>query len=206
MSTTLDNARIFWLLKGNSLWHAQTNTTHDGNSALQSGGLTEMGGSSRVEGLVEGPGELSFWWKLAPNTNLVEYRFWVPGTAEDLTITEDQDWQQVRCRIPAGSQRLCWDYTKYRPAGPGGDAGYLDQVVFTPDGAPRIIGSSKRPDGSFQLQFTGTPGADHRVWVSTNLKDWSEVGAATETDLGLFAFDHATPPSGPTGFYRIERR
>ncbi len=70
---------------------------------------------------------------------------------------------------------------------------------------PQILSATSRwNNGAFQFNFLGTTTANYGVWASTNLKDWSFLGPAQETDPGLYQFIDTPPPNSPWRFYRCQ--
>lgn len=185
-----DAPGLVWTTGGSSLWTGQTNVTHDGVSAAQSGAI---GGSqdSWLQTVVTGPGTLSFWWKVVsledgdffPGDNL---EFYINGTRTN-RLTGDVDWRLQAYLLPAGSHTLRWRYVKDMFGERGQDAGWLDQVAFglrppviTNQPSAKAIASGEtatftvavlgRPPLTYQWQFNGTdiPGATNAVFLRSN--------------------------------------
>lgn len=57
-------------------------------------------------------------------------------------------------------------------------------------------------DGAFQLALTGSTNAAYRVWASTNLLDWEELGLTTPGAPGWSLFLDAAATNWPQRFYR----
>jgi hypothetical protein len=61
-------------------------------------------------------------------------------------------------------------------------------------------------NGSFQLNFTSTPGTSYTILASTNLSlslsNWSNLGTMTETSAGHFQFTDTPPANAAQRFYR----
>jgi len=93
---------------------------------------------STLQTLVTGPGTLRFWWKVSCEPGQDALKFEVSGT-EQCRITGDVNWEQRTIEIPRGSQTLAWTYRKQSNVAVDQDAGWLDQVVFTPASAPPVI-------------------------------------------------------------------
>ena len=129
-----DNLVVRWSSSPNAPWIFQTTVTHDGNDAVQSG-VAPLGEASVIETVVEGPGGLSFWWKISSQTNFNFLQF--SCGAETQRISGEIDWTQVILSIPSGVQRLEWAYFKNTANGKTSDCGWLDEVSFVNE--PRII-------------------------------------------------------------------
>ncbi len=110
-------------------WFAETDVTHDRDAAAQSGAMTDNQASA-LETTVTGPGTLTFWWKSVSDDESYNLQFQING-AQQNGISGQTDWTQQTYTLDAGTQRLTWLAT----TGDGSslsDAGYVDQVTFTP--------------------------------------------------------------------------
>ena len=63
-------------------------------------------------------------------------------------------------------------------------------------------------DGSFQLNFTNTPGTIYTILATTNLSlsvsNWTNLGNTTETSAGQFQFTDPQAVGTPLRFYRVQ--
>jgi probable HAF family extracellular repeat protein len=116
---------------GDAAWFLQAATTHDGLNAWQSGGLGD-GESCHLNTVVTGPGTLTFWWQ-AESEEYADYlEFWLDGLPQD-GISGVASWRQATYTLGPGTHQLEWRYTKDGSQGEGADAGWVDEVYFTPD-------------------------------------------------------------------------
>jgi hypothetical protein len=71
-----------------------------------------------------------------------------------------------------------------------------------------LAGAGKLPDGSFQFQFTNTPGALFTVLTATNLAaspaSWTPLGGPMEVSPGQFQFTDAQAGTNARAFYRVQ--
>jgi hypothetical protein len=71
---------------------------------------------------------------------------------------------------------------------------------------PRLKGATLG-NGSFQLNFTNTPGTTYTILTSTNVSlsvsDWTNLGTTTETSAGQFQFTDTQAAGKPERFYRV---
>jgi hypothetical protein len=131
LAEALDTPGWTWTTGGNPpAWVGQTDTTHDGLDAARSGAIGDNQ-ATWAETTVSGPGTLSFWWKVSSETNHDFLRFAVDGL-EQASISGDADWVQANSALAAGSHTLRWTYTKDPSMSVGEDAGWVDQVSYTP--------------------------------------------------------------------------
>jgi alpha-tubulin suppressor-like RCC1 family protein len=173
LASAVDQSEIIWTTT-NSFWFPQTNTTHDGVSALQSGVISDTVPST-LQGVVAGPATLAFWWKVDCDSSWDSLAFSVNGTIQN-SIAGTVGWQQEKCYVGAGSQKVSWDlYAVYSFM--GGGTGWLDQVEITPGGTgPQIaflssdIVTNAGNNVTFSGAATGTPPLFYQwVFSGTNL-------------------------------------
>ncbi|MFM1769796.1 MAG: hypothetical protein RJA22_2325 [Verrucomicrobiota bacterium] len=148
----VDAPALTWLGAGNAGWIPQTLLSHDGADAAHSGAIAD-GENSRLETFVNGPGVISFWWKVSCESadNL---RFYI-GTNELARIAGEVDWEFRTFNVPAGSSVLLkWRYGKSASAVAGQDRGWVDQVTYAASALPQIL----PPDD--ELPEPETPQAD----------------------------------------------
>lgn len=134
LALALDTPGVVWSTSGNANWFAQSAITHDGIDAARSGAIGRPQ-SSTLEGTITGPGTLSFWWKVSSYPVTDYLRFSLNGVEQtgDLgRISGEVDWVQKTVNIPAGSNTIQWRYSQSSLYFIPSDAGWVDQVVFTP--------------------------------------------------------------------------
>jgi YD repeat-containing protein len=130
IGAAVDATNLTWTTGGNANWAVQTATTRDGVAALQSGAIG-AGQQTWFQTTTNGPGSLQFWWKVssAANNNL---QFYI-NTQLVSQISGNVDWNQVVTFIGTSNQvTLKWVYTNTTGATSGSNAGWVDQVSWTP--------------------------------------------------------------------------
>ncbi len=142
-----------WMLGGTAPWVGQTAMTHDGVDAGQSGDVNHNQNST-ASTTVTGPGTLSFWWKVDSEASYDFLRFKLDGNAVS-SIAGNRNWAQVTHAIPAGNHTLEWAYEKDVSVSTGSDAGWLDEVTFTPEAAPALDASPGSLSFSLQQGASG---------------------------------------------------
>jgi|GEM_PF-1528213 len=203
ISLTLSQATEFftapWRTSGDGLWSSETNITHDGVDAAQSGSIIDNQ-QSWMETTVHGPGTLTFWWKVSSQAGGDKLYFLTNNVAVT-NISGVIDWQQVSQSIAPGQQVLRWDYIKDGNISSGSDAGWLDQVAFTPTpitlNAPKMTGS-----GSFVFTANGTAGQQLVLQSSTNLTQWMPLSTNTIISGGI-NFTDTLATNYVNQFYRV---
>jgi hypothetical protein len=185
---------LAWTTSLAAPWLIQSNITHDGEAAAQSGNIPNST-NTWVETTVTGPGTIRFWWKVSSQTNADWLRFLVNG-AEWADISGWVDWQRLSFTLPPGELTLRWSYEKDGLISGGLDHGWLDEVDFLPTSAPTVpvivsepIGQDVEPGATvtFSVEALGTAPLTYQ-WRSDgqDLVDGVTVLGANSPTLRLF--------------------
>jgi peptidyl-Asp metalloendopeptidase len=129
LGDVLDAPGYIWTTGGNVPWFAQSAVNHDGVDAAQSGTIIRNQ-QSYLETIVNGPMNVSFWWKVSSEPGDV-LRYSVDGAVSN-QISGEINWQQIVTVVPPGSHALRWTYSKNNNVNGGTDAAWLDQVILGP--------------------------------------------------------------------------
>jgi alpha-tubulin suppressor-like RCC1 family protein len=165
LSDALNTSALVVSSKGSSQWFGQTNITHDGLHAAQSGPIGD-GTASSMRMWVAGPITVRFWWKVSSETNH-DFLSFSAGGVLLTNISGETGWQQCALSLPPGNQLLVWTYSKDGSGSAGQDAGWVDQITITPI-PPSIL---TQPVGravlggsnvTFTVSATGTPALSYR--------------------------------------------
>jgi Concanavalin A-like lectin/glucanases superfamily len=181
LGTALNAPDLPWATSGDSNWFVETTNTYDGVSAAQSGVLTDDSQYSSLQTTVTGPGILTFWWSSSANDGDFDLEFDIDG---GYGIYNDYDdlygntgWTPDTFTIPDGVHTLTWfaynaDCTN--------DAGWVDQVVFTPASAVTIM-NPQSSDENFQFSFASQSGFTYTIEYCTDLSsdDWQSYSTIT---------------------------
>jgi alpha-tubulin suppressor-like RCC1 family protein len=204
----LNQTNFSWSSFGDSIWFAQTNYTHDGSLALQSGSLTNaalhsVGSrvSSTLRTVITGPGTLTFLWKSSGPSGWQYLRLLVDSIVV-AQISGEVDWQKMTNYVGAGSHTIDWKYDDYYfGALAGQNAGFVDEVSFVPGTTGPILlssppGFSQAPgaDANFSVSATGTPPLNYQ-WQFNGV----EIPAATNSSLTV-----SNVGSSNVGMYRAQ--
>jgi hypothetical protein len=113
-------------------WSEDTTTQTLGGSSAKSAPIPDNGTSS-LQTWVQGPGTLSFQWKVSSEGGFDFLRFNVDGQvpAGVAPISGEVPWSLVTLSLPAGAHFLQWIYSKDGGANSGSDAAWVDQVSWT---------------------------------------------------------------------------
>jgi hypothetical protein len=191
-------------------WFMQTNVTHDGAGAAQSG-TTLDSQSSVMQTTVVGPGSVSFWWKVSSELDYDFLKFSTNGV-EAASISGEVGWQWVTVNLGPGSQTLRWAYTKDDSTAEGADAGWVDEVRIKEPS--RLQSPERLAGGGFRLLFGNGQGwplgladaAYYEVRASTNLVNWLPLLDSLSVSNGLLFLNDAGNVFMPERFYRVIER
>lgn len=170
---------------GDAPWFTQSSNTHDGVEAWQSGPLTDDQ-QSWLETTVIGPGALTFWWMVESEACCDALRFSVDGV-EQTNIAGLVSWQQESVALAAGSHTLRWLYSKDGSVSVPRDAGWVDEVTFTPS-AGEITNFTTGGAADWFVQTTNTHDGV-KAWQSGAIGDFGLTWlGATVTGPGTLTF------------------
>jgi alpha-tubulin suppressor-like RCC1 family protein len=183
LGLAVDATNFVWATSGNAPWFGQSNIVHGPGIAAQSGSIGDSQQSS-LQTTIIGPGRISFWWQVSSEEYFDYLNFYIGGTFQ-AGISGSSGWIQQTFQVPPGSQTLEWRYVKDSSTSVGQDAGWLDQVVFTP--APPLITSQPQSQSvlfggtaQFTVQASGTPPLTYR-WTMAG----TTLSGATNATLTL---------------------
>ena len=192
-----------WTTGGDASWIPQTNVTHDGASAAQSG-LISNSQISWLQSSVTGPGILTFWWKVSSELGFDYLEFYVNGS-EQAYISGAENWQQRSFPLGSGTNRLRWRYTKDDSDvyATGQDRGWVDEVSFMCADDPTITQSPTNltvAEGSSAAFSAVVQHADGCQWYCDDriVTDGGTISGATSTNLFI-----ASVRLADAGFYRL---
>jgi hypothetical protein len=111
-------------------WRGQQAITHDNSDAAQSGAISN-GKETTLNATIQGPGTLSFWWKVSSEPDYDLLTLYLDGDFVEQRSGE-VDWAQKTLAIPNGVHKLRWTFAKDANLSEGADSAWIDQAVFTP--------------------------------------------------------------------------
>jgi len=165
LEAALDTTGLTWNTFGDANWSLETTNSHDGISAAQSGTVTNDQ-YSILETTVTGPGTLTFWWstQTPADETFFNLEFDIDESYVD-NIYNNQPWiQESTITIPAGSHTLTWLAFGGDDAS---DAGFVDQVTFTPTNFTTVLQSASFHPIIVNDQSVITPGGGY--WIEPYL-------------------------------------
>lgn len=206
LQEAVNTCGVAWASGGNTnitRWNAQTNVTHDGSLAAQSGAIFNNQ-ESWLETTVSGVTNISFWWKVSSDDGFDFLEFYRDTTMVE-RITGEIGWQQKSFALTPNTHTLRWRYFKDDVITAGSDRGWLDQVTFSPPlrALPYALSAPVRlSDGRMQLAVSGEVGCACSVLYSTNLAHWLALSNFTTTAASRQIVDDAASNS-VARFYRV---
>jgi hypothetical protein len=202
LPVALNNSNLTWATAPSLPWFGQTNESHDHIASGRSYFIGD-GQKCSLTTTTNGPGTLSFWWKVSSQTNADVLSFLSYGggtTSLTAQISGEAGWAQVSVFLPGGPQTLVWTYTKDAAQSAGLDAGFVDEVSYVPGATlPFIITnpvSQTSADGNpvtFSARANGTPVLAYQ-WRHNG----TDVPGATANRLTL-----PTPACDDAGTYSV---
>jgi parallel beta-helix repeat protein len=133
----LGASNVTWTTGGDAPWFAQSTFTVDKVAAGQSGLITNNQ-TSTLQATLNGPGVLTFWWRVSSEPNHDFLSFSVNGVTQT-AISGDSGWLSQTIFFDSGPQLVEWSYSKGTNGTGGVDAGWLDEVIWTPGPPPPRI-------------------------------------------------------------------
>lgn len=146
LGDALDAPELSWYTGGANPWMPVTSPTEDGIDALRSGPIRHRRETVLMTS-VTGPGTLSFSMKVESEAEFDKATFHIDQVRQ-ITVSGMNGWVRRTYEIGPGEHDLLWGYAKDGSGNAGGDAVWLDRVVWTgqspppPGPVPRFVSPS----------------------------------------------------------------
>ena len=167
-----------WTTNGTPRWIGQTNVSHDGFDAAQSGAIGDDTSTS-MQTTVTGPGTIRFWWRVSSEPSNDRLRFYVNGV-EQARISGEVNWERRVFNLGNSNQALQWHYSKDDEIAQGQDRGWVDEVEFFPgtNGAPIVVSINLTGERA-TLSWMSQTGRTYQVMCSDSLPEavWKALPA-----------------------------
>jgi 7-cyano-7-deazaguanine synthase in queuosine biosynthesis len=135
LADAVDCRDLLFRTGGEAPWFIQSAVVGEGTDAAQSGAIGHRQ-SSWMETSVEGPGILSFRWKLScEDDELLDDWDYVAVIVNGVEVARRDgitEWELVQVPLEAGVNTVRWVYTKDRVVSEGMDCAWVDGVSWTP--------------------------------------------------------------------------
>ena len=188
-----------WITGGDAPWFGQDEFTFRSEIAAQSGPVGDNQ-ESWIETVVEGPGELSFWWAVSSELNYDFLEFHI-NDSQQAAVSGESGWEKMTFALPEGEHTLSWIYIKDFIFDDGADTGWLDEVTWKPTDPNPLLETNEtelsfgvvgiRSSFSRRLEITN-PGDSTLSITSIDLPegfstDWqtSTISPGSSRDLGI---------------------
>ena len=178
----LNSETLNFASEGAGAWVRDLSVTHDGIAALCSGAIGNNA-TSRLELVVVGGGELTFWWRAS--TEVYRGKPMDSGVlvvdGEDVAeIYGEADWTRKAVVLSGGGlHTVRWEFRKDEEDDPlmvGDDCVWLDEVKWTSFGPSVVNDSGATVTGDAETGFVVEPSKDiENVEISLNGVDPSRV-------------------------------
>ena len=143
LASAVGGTNLIFSTSGDANWFVESTNTYNGAAYADQSGPISGYQQSTLTATVTGPGTLTFYWSSVdndPNQNM-DYEFAIDDPINnDITdLYGANDWQSIEdtlgtsgpITVPPGQHTLIWTVYANGDADPF-EAGFLDQVVFTP--------------------------------------------------------------------------
>lgn len=117
---------------GNAVWFVDLEKFVSSPGSVRSGNIGDSQASSLTT-TVNGPGTLSFKWKVSSEEDYDKLQLIIDGTTIVSDFSGNRDWTSyTRSITGAGAHTIEWKYMKDGSCSEGSDCGWVDDVVWTP--------------------------------------------------------------------------
>ncbi|NCC51682.1 MAG: hypothetical protein EOM20_10745 [Spartobacteria bacterium] len=125
-------------------WFAQTNVSHDSESAAQSGPVY-YNETSWIETTFHGIGSIGWWWKTSSQTNRDFISVRLNGLQIE-TLSGETDWTHASIDTEFSTNVIRWEFTRSATGSEGDNAAWLDRVTvaLVEDGPWVVLGEETR--------------------------------------------------------------
>jgi len=199
LDQALETSGLPWTRGGAAGWYGQTNVSHDGVDAAQSAPIYS-GLETWMETTVTGPGGLSFFWKVSSLTNANTLRLNLNGIEQPYRISGEVDWQPQFFFLGPGTNTFRWRFFRNNYSTNFTDAGWVDQVAFTPGNiAPAIL---SQPTDRAVLQGTNVTLTAFAVGTPTLMYEWLRNGVVISpaSTNASYTITNISPAQGGSGY------
>lgn len=118
---------------GSGLWALQQSSVPPAREWGMRSPEARAASASWVETVVNGPGTLTFWWKVSSEEDRDFLGLWL-NFGLVTRISGETEWKQVTLEIADGAQLVRWEYRKDSGVNAGLDAGFLGGIEYVSNG------------------------------------------------------------------------
>lgn len=166
VADALDNPSLIISNDPIAPFYGQISIFNFGGASAQTARITHSQSTS-LSTVVQGPGTLTFDWKVSSEKDYDIFSVSVDGVRKYYWSGEN-NWRSTSLAIPSGAHTIQWKYSKDSSNSSGLDAGWLDHVAFTPANLLNNL-----VDPSFESEST--------YWKVTTASSASPFGSYTSS-------------------------
>ena len=115
---------------GETTWVAVDHHSHDGADSMQSGDAAD-GEQSILQVEVDGPVDVTFFWKVSSQSGEDLLSFSVPDSGILESVSGDVDWEQLSFALGSGTHTLVWTYSKDSSMSSLQDTAWIDSLTVS---------------------------------------------------------------------------
>lgn len=179
LSNGLDSSGIVWVTSTEYPWENQIEESFDGEDAVASYGPGDYS-SSTISTEIEGPGILSYYWKVSSEERFDYLVLFVDGIHRK-SISGEKDWEEVTVFLDEGSHKVEFAYQRDETISAGEDRGWIDQFSFS------------EGNGIPAPEITVALGLEELEWATSAYAPWSLISEfnGLRTFAGSYPLDSA---------------
>jgi hypothetical protein len=218
LANALNNTNLFWITTPqDESWFPEAAFTHDGVAAAQSGPIGNNQ-TSILEARAFSSGVITFWWMVSSEQDFDYLEFLIDGT-NMAEISGQTGWTQESFKIGGPmstnfNHLLHWVYAKDADVSAGMDAGWVDQVSFTPSapvtlGSPQILADGTLVFPTFPYGAGGVPlePSDNISFeASSDLIEWTVLTNSLVLSNGMVSLRDPVATNSAARFYRLHNQ
>ena len=181
------DGKIKWSSDGDSEWVFDSETTSDAGLGSMRSGAISANGTSTMTARFSGAGVFAFDWKVSSESEFDVLAVTVDGEYAH-AISGEQDWSELIIYLTNDIEHVVsWIYSKDAQVDRGRDAGWVDYVVWAPEGSmvatPVITAEAIGEGASNRVTIaTATPSAllSYRIDADGAEGEWSDYAESVE--------------------------
>ena len=182
---------------GDAAWFAQSTDAHDGVSAARSGAIGDNG-TSVLQTEVEGPAEVSFWWRVSSEEGYDELSFLVDDVGQGTISGTGGAWVRKALLLGAGTHSLKWVYAKDESDADGADCAWVDELTVTPIVATYTISFDANGGTPAPASIARTSGTAYGTLPEVARAGYAFAGWFTAADGGVQATESTVATADAT--------
>ena len=136
LGEAINATTVAWYTGGDAPWIPTRLASHDGLHSARTQPIANNQ-STWLQALLQGPGTLTFLWKVSSENGYDYLDFELDGAGQD-SLTGEVDWTRRTFNIPSGPHTVRWTYSKDEIQSGGQDRAWIDEVQYTSN-APQMF-------------------------------------------------------------------